>query len=112
MVLRLDKVLTEFERVDADSNGLIDQYEFEKHALDLEDRKERIKDENSKRDQQRKMIWFALWGMLLYPFSIIATSWGGLTQATESLTSIAGIYFVSVAALVGAFFGVTNLGKK
>jgi len=48
----------------------------------------------------------------LYPFSIIATSWGGLTQATESLTSIAGIYFVSVAALVGAFFGVTNIGKK
>lgn len=95
-----------------DKNGSIDQYEFQKHALDIEDRKERIKDENSKRDQQRKMIWFVLWGLLLYPFSIIATAGFGLSQATESLTSIAGIYYVSVAALVGAFFGVTNLGKK
>ena len=103
---------SEFSTIDVDKNGHIDRYEFEKHALDLEDRKERIKDENAKRDQQRKMIWFALWGMLLYPFSIIATAGIGLTQATASLTSIAGIYFVSVAALVGAFFGVTNLGKK
>ena len=103
---------SEFSDADVDKNGHIDQYEFEKHALELMDRKEQIRDENSKRDQQRKMIWFALWGMLLYPFSIIATAGIGLTQATESLTSIAGIYFVSVAALVGAFFGVTNLGKK
>jgi|TARA_B110000114_G_scaffold157602_1_gene172272 hypothetical protein len=102
--------LTEFEKVDEDKNGRIDQNEWDKLAL--EDRRHRIDDENAKRDQQRQMIWFALSGMLLYPLSIILTAGIGLTQATESLTSIAGIYFVSVSALVSAFFGFTNVGKK
>jgi|TARA_B110000093_G_C12920931_1_gene389137 hypothetical protein len=102
--------LTEFEKVDEDKNGRIDQHEWDKLAL--EDRRHRIDDENAKRDQQRQMIWFALSGMLLYPLSIILTAGIGLTQATESLTSIAGIYFVSVSALVSAFFGFTNVGKK
>ena len=52
MVARLDKVLTEFDKADADSNGHIDQREWEK--LELEDRRRRLDDENSKRDQQRK----------------------------------------------------------
>tara|TARA_R110000823_G_scaffold91141_6_gene200914 strand:- start:258 stop:566 length:309 start_codon:yes stop_codon:yes gene_type:complete len=102
--------MTEFEKVDEDKNGRIDQHEWDKLAL--EDRRHRIDDENAKRDQQRQMIWFALSGMLLYPLSIILTAGIGLTQATESLTSIAGIYFVSVSALVSAFFGFTNVGKK
>ena len=102
--------MTEFEKYDADGNGHIDPAEWQK--LELEDRRMRINDENSKRDQQRAMIWFALGGMLLYPFSIVATSWAGLDQATESLTSIAGVYFVSVSALVASFFGFTNIGKK
>lgn len=102
--------MTEFEKVDEDKNGRIDQNEWDKLAL--EDRRHRIDDENAKRDQQRQMIWFALSGMLLYPLSIILTAGIGLTQATESLTSIAGIYFVSVSALVSAFFGFTNVGKK
>ena len=102
--------MTEFEKYDTDGNGHIDPAEWQK--LELEDRRMRIDDENSKRDQQRPMIWFALGGMLLYPFSIVATSWAGLDQATESLTSIAGVYFVSVSALVASFFGFTNIGKK
>ena len=102
--------MTEFEKVDEDKNGRIDQNEWDKLAL--EDRRHRIDYENAKRDQQRQMIWFALSGMLLYPLSIILTAGIGLTQATESLTSIAGIYFVSVSALVSAFFGFTNVGKK
>ena len=72
----------------------------------------KIADENAKRDQQRSMIWFALGGMLLYPFSIVATAWAGIDQATESLTSIAGVYFVSVSALVGTFFVASNISKK
>ena len=98
--------MTEFDKYDADGNGLIDPAEWQR--LELSERKMRIDDENAKRDQQRAMIWFALGGMLLYPFSIVATSWAGLEQATESLTSIAGVYFVSVSALVASFFGFTN----
>jgi hypothetical protein len=110
VVARLAKVLTEFDKADADSNGHIDQREWEK--LELEDRRRRLDDENSKRDQQRKMVWFALTGMLLYPFSIVLTSWAGLTQATESLTQIAGVYFVSASSLCAAFFGFSAMGKK
>ena len=96
MVARLAAVLTKFE--------------WEK--LELEDRRRRLDDEDSKRDQQRKMVWFALAGMLLYPFSIVLTSWAGLSQATESLTSIAGVYFVSATTLCAAFFGFSAIGKK
>jgi len=106
--------MTEFEKFDADGNGVLDSAEYQKLELELnlEDHRMKIADENAKRDQQRSMIWFALGGMLLYPFSIVATAWAGIDQATESLESIAGIYFVSVSALVASFFGFTNIGKK
>ena len=50
--------------------------------------------------------------MLIYPLTIIITSIAGLTEATGGLTSIAGVYFISVSAIVGAFFGFTNIKKK
>tara|TARA_R100001369_G_scaffold86362_1_gene120755 strand:+ start:236 stop:556 length:321 start_codon:yes stop_codon:yes gene_type:complete len=106
--------MTEFEKFDADGNGMLDSAEYQKLELELnlEDHRMKIADENAKRDQQRSMIWFALGGMLLYPFSIVATAWAGIDQATESLTSIAGVYFVSVSALVGTFFVASNISKK
>ena len=110
MVARLAKILTEFDKADADNNGHIDKREWEK--LDLEDTRRRMADSDAKRDQERKMIWYVLIAMLLYPFSIIITSWVGLTQATESLTSIAGVYFVSATTLCAAFFGFSAIGKK
>ena len=110
MVARLAKILTEFDKADADNNGHIDKREWEK--LDLEDTRRRMADSDAKRDQERKMIWYVLIAMLLYPFSIIITSWVGLTQATESLTSIAGVYFVSASSLCAAFFGFSAMGKK
>ena len=102
--------MTEFDKADTDGTGSIDRAEW--NALELEDRRRRLDDEDSKRDQQRKMVWFALSGMLIYPILIIITSAIGLSEATASLSSIAGVYFVSVSALVGAFFGFTNVGKK
>tara|TARA_R110002073_G_scaffold307760_1_gene477511 strand:+ start:114 stop:440 length:327 start_codon:yes stop_codon:yes gene_type:complete len=102
--------MTEFEKADADKNGSIDQQEWS--ALELEDRRRRLDDEDSKRDQQRRMVWFALFGMLLYPFSIIVTAVTGLSEATAALSSIAGVYFVSVAGIVGVFFGVTNVVRS
>ena len=112
MVARLAKILTEFDKADADSNGHIDPLEYERLSLHLAADKERILDENAKRDQERKMIWYVLIAMLLYPLSIIITSWAGLEQATESLTSIAGVYFVSASSLCAAFFGFSAMGKK
>ena len=102
--------MTEFEKVDSNNSGTIEKSEWD--ALDLEDRRRRLDDENSKRDQQRAMVWFALSGLLLYPCSIVITAIVGLDEAVSALSSIAGVYFVSVAGLVGIFFGVTNLNKN
>lgn len=66
---------------------------------------EEKKDENSKRDARRHMTWFALFGMLFYPITIVIVSVLDLNTATTALTDIAPTYFVSVAAIVGAFFG-------
>jgi hypothetical protein len=60
----------------------------------------------------RKMTWFALMGMLLYPFAIVLTSFLGLPEAAEIVGDIAPTYFVAIAALVAAFFGADAIKKK
>ena len=52
--------MTSFEDVDTDKNGSIEKSEWDKLLLD--DKRMQIEDENSKRDQQRKMVWFSLAG--------------------------------------------------
>ena len=94
--------MTEFDKIDTDKSGTIDRKEWD--ALELEDKRRRLDDEDSKRDQQRRMVWFALGGMLFYPFAIILTAWADLSEAMSALSS-----FVSVAGIVGVFFGVTNV---
>jgi len=64
-----------------------------------------IEDQNAMRDSQRKMAWFSLFGMLLYPVIIVLASWLELESASQTLGDIAPTYFVSVAAIVAAFYG-------
>jgi hypothetical protein len=70
-----------------------------------------IENADKKEDAQRKMAWFALFGMLLYPFSVIIASAFGLAEAANILGSMAGVYFVSVAAIVAAFYGAQAYSK-
>ena len=102
--------MTEFDKVDVDGSGCIDQSEWDKLALD--DKRRRIEDEDAHRDQTRKMAWFALWGMLLYPSGVVLTGLMGLDNASTIIGSMASVYFVSVAGVVSVFVGVTNLAKK
>lgn len=99
-----------FDQADKDRNGSIDRDEWERMNLEFE--RERLMDENAKRDAQRKMTWFALLGMLLYPFGVILASVLGLNQAAEVIGAMASIYFVSIAAIVGAFFGFSSISSK
>ncbi len=64
------------------------------------------------RDAQRNMTWFALGGVLLYPFAVVIASLAGLDQAQETLGDMAPTYFVAVAGIVAAFFGAQNFGSK
>ena len=56
--------------------------------------------------------WFALTGMLLDPFAVVLSVWLGLNQAGSILGDMAAVYFVSVAAIVAAFFGAQAMGAK
>jgi len=94
---------------DFNKNGEIDEEEYK---ILLEDRRRRMEDEDAHRDQTRKMAWFSLWGMLLYPFGVVFTGALGLDNASSIIGSMASIYFVSVAGVVSVFMGVAQLGKK
>ena len=101
--------MDEFKKFDVDGNGTIDQAEWDRMAL--EDMRLRMQDEDAQRDAQRKMTWYALSGMLLYPFAVILADVFSLTEAARILGSMASIYFVSVAVIVSVFFGANALAK-
>ena len=102
--------MTSFEEADKNGDGAIKKPEWDE--LLLEDKRRRLEDEDAHRDQTRKMAWFALWGMLLYPFGVVLTSFLGLDNASSIIGSMASVYFVSVAGVVSVFMGVTKLVKK
>ena len=77
----------------------------------LEDRRRIMIDADAKRDAQRRMAWFSLTGMLLFPFGVVFTEWMELPRASEMLSSMSNIYYVSIAAIVAAYYGFTNMGK-
>ena len=65
----------------------------------------RLNNEDKKEDAQRWMAWFSLWGMLLYPSLVVFAVLISLDHAAKILGVLASVYFVSVAAIVAAFFG-------
>ena len=82
------------------------------HAMHMEFKRKELEDADAMRDAQRKMAWFALLGMLLYPFAVVLASLAGMDEAMKTLGSMAPTYFVAVAGIVAAFFASQTLGKK
>ncbi len=97
------------QKYDLNDNGKIDPEERE---IMLEDRRSIMIDADAKRDAQRRMAWFSLTGMLVFPFGVIFTEWMELPQASVMLASMSNIYYVSIAAIVGAYYGFTNMGSN
>ena len=98
---------SQYEHLDLDGDGIVTDEE-----LDLDERMMRLENEDKKADAQRNMAWFALFGMLLYPFAVVIASWVGLDQAGKILGDMAPTYFVSVAAIVAAFYAKEAIAKK
>lgn len=92
---------------DADGDGIVTDEE-----IALYERKVRFENEDKKEDAQRNMAWFALAGMLLYPFSVVLAAGLSLHGAATILGNMAATYFVSVAAIVAAFYGGQAYAKK
>jgi hypothetical protein len=100
----MDEELKQAGHHPADSNG-DGKVSDQEQAMYLEFKRKELDDADAMRDAQRSMAWFALWGMLLYPFAVVLAVWIGLDSASKILGDMAATYFVSVAAIVAAFFG-------
>ena len=98
-----------FHPADTNGDGKVSSAE---EAMYLEARRKELEDADAMRDAQRNMAWFALGGMLLYPFSVVLASLAGLDTASDTLGDMAPTYFVSVAAIVAAFYAKEAVGKK
>jgi|AntAceMinimDraft_11_1070367.scaffolds.fasta_scaffold16608_4 hypothetical protein len=91
-----------YHPADTNGDGQVDEYE---RAMYLEFKRKELEDADAQRDAMRKMTWFALFGMLLYPLTIMITSLFGLENAAKIIGDIAPTYFVAISALVSVFFG-------
>ena len=100
---------TGYHTADINGDGVIDD---EEKQMELEFRRKALEDQDAMRDAQRSMTWFALFGLLLYPFAVVAASLAGLDEAQKTLGSMAPTYFVAVAGIVAAFFGAQAYTKK
>jgi len=95
---------------DTNGDGVVSE---EEHAMYLEFKRKELEDNDAQRDAIRKMAWFSLIGLLVYPCGIAVTSLLGLDKAATLIADIAPTYFASIAVLVSAFFGADALkGKK
>ena len=105
-----EEVKEAFHPADTNGDGKVSAAE---EQLYLEFRRKELEDADAMRDAQRNMTWFALGGLLLYPFAVVLASMVGLDQAQETLGDMAPTYFVAVAGIVAAFFGTQAMkGKK
>ena len=95
--LETDSILND---ADLDGDGIVTDEELSRHERMIQ-----IENNDKKEDAQRNMAWFALGGMLLYPFAVVLAHALGLEQAGKILGDMAATYFVSVAAIVAAFYG-------
>ena len=98
---------SKYAEFDVDGDGIVSDEE-----LAMSKEMMRLENEDKKADAQRNMAWFALFGMLLYPFAVVIASWVGLDGAGEILGDMAPTYFVAVAGIVAAFFGAQAFTKK
>ena len=106
-----DKMSEEIKHHPADTNG-DGRVSTEEHAMYLEFKRKELEDNDAQRDAIRKMAWFSLMGLLIYPIGIAVTSAFGMEKAANLIADIAPTYFASIAVLVSAFFGADALRKK
>jgi hypothetical protein len=85
---------------DFNNDGSVSPEELEQYKKVL-----KTKTELKRENDQRRMAWFALFGMLLYPAAVVLSVYLGLSEAGKILGDMAPTYFVSVAAIVAAFYG-------
>ena len=105
----VEEIKVEHHPADTNGDGKVSDRE---HEMYLEFKRKELDDQDAQRDAIRKMTWFALGGMLLYPFGIVFADLYGYETTGQLLADIAPTYFVAIAGLVAAFFGADALKSK
>lgn len=67
---------------------------------------------DQKDDTQRRMAWFSLIGMILYPILVIIAELFNLDNASQLISDMSGVYFASVSVIVMAYFGANAYTKR
>lgn len=98
-----------FHPADVNGDGRVSANERDMY---IEFKRRELEDQDAQRDAMRKMTWFALWGMLLYPVTIVIASYLDVDDAAKIIGDIAPTYFVAISALVAAFFGANAYAQK
>jgi FtsH-binding integral membrane protein len=101
-------VMSDHHPADTNGDGVVSP---EEHQMYLEFKRKELEDKDAQRDAIRKMAWFSLFGLLVYPIGIAITSAFGMEKASTLIADIAPTYFASIAVLVSAFFGADALKK-
>jgi hypothetical protein len=98
-----------YHPADTNGDGIVTP---EEQAMYLEFKRKELEDKDAQRDAIRKMAWFSLFGLLVYPIGIGITSGFGLDTASTLIADIAPTYFASIAVLVSAFFASDAVKDK
>ncbi len=99
----------EMQKYDFNGDGILQD---EDREIMLEDRRREMDDADAKRDAQRRITYMAASGILLFPFSVVATEAFGLTGASTLLADMSTIYYGSISVIIGAYFGFSNMTAK
>lgn len=70
-------------------------------------------DNYDKKDEtHRKMAWYSLFGMLIYPFLVVITELLNIPNASSLIADMSGVYFASVSVIVMVYFGANAYVKR
>lgn len=102
--------MTEFDQADKDANGSIDRTEWD--AMRYEFERERLKDENAKRDVQRRLAEWSAVAAFTYPLWLVACDLASLDKAINLIGDIAGTFYISAMGIIMAFYGKEAIEAK
>lgn len=80
--------------------------------VDYVTRLTRLDNEDRRDDQHRRMAWFALSGLIVYPTLVMFTDLVQLDKASDLISDMSNIYFPSVSAIVMTLFGASAYKAK
>lgn len=92
-------------------NHYMSNEELNTENLELKKQLVELENEDKRADTQRRMVWFALFGMLLYPVFIMCADYFNLDTASNLMSTIAPTYFISASLIVMVFFGAEGVIK-